>query len=259
MIDEPGASLPPSVVGHRGARARLPENSLEGFAWAAARGVRTVECDVRLTRDQVLVCCHDATPARLGGPRVRVSRMTADEVAGVALRSGARIPALADVLDRIRGRTGIIVEVKDDPVRAPGAATAAEVLADLLRRRHAAGHGDEIRAVSSFDPATVASFARLSPEYGHRAALLTRPSVPVARAMALARSLGVDQMHPHYLALLREPGFVARARATGIDVGTWTVNRPSLAARLLRLGVSFVITDDPERIAAVAAAHEQTS
>jgi len=54
------ASLPAfDVQGHRGARGLFPENTLPGFAAALAIGVTTLEMDVGLTRDGLLVVHHD--------------------------------------------------------------------------------------------------------------------------------------------------------------------------------------------------------
>ena len=47
------------VQGHRGARGLLPENTLPGFRHAMALGVTTLELDVVMTRDGVVVVSHD--------------------------------------------------------------------------------------------------------------------------------------------------------------------------------------------------------
>lgn len=49
------------LQGHRGARGLLPENTLPAFAHALTLGVTTLELDVAVTRDGVLVVSHDAT------------------------------------------------------------------------------------------------------------------------------------------------------------------------------------------------------
>ncbi|HYN41343.1 MAG TPA: glycerophosphodiester phosphodiesterase, partial [Thermoanaerobaculia bacterium] len=51
----------PLVVGHRGARARFPENTLPALRHALAAGIDGVEIDVRVSADDVLVLAHDAT------------------------------------------------------------------------------------------------------------------------------------------------------------------------------------------------------
>jgi glycerophosphoryl diester phosphodiesterase len=50
----------PSVIGHRGAAARAPENTLAGLRRAKELGCSWIEFDVRLTADGVPVLCHDA-------------------------------------------------------------------------------------------------------------------------------------------------------------------------------------------------------
>ncbi len=41
------------IVGHRGARGHMPENTLEGFDWTLSMGIEALEFDVLLTKDDV--------------------------------------------------------------------------------------------------------------------------------------------------------------------------------------------------------------
>lgn len=61
------------VQGHRGARGLLPENTLPAFARAMELGVTTLELDVGVSRDGVVVVSHDPWihPARCRGPEGR--------------------------------------------------------------------------------------------------------------------------------------------------------------------------------------------
>ena len=58
------------LQGHRGARGLAPENTLEGFALALSIGVTTLELDLAMTRDDVLVVSHDRrlNPDHTRGP-----------------------------------------------------------------------------------------------------------------------------------------------------------------------------------------------
>ena len=58
------------LQGHRGARGLAPENTLEGFALALSLGVTTLELDLAMTRDDVLVVSHDRrlNPDHTRGP-----------------------------------------------------------------------------------------------------------------------------------------------------------------------------------------------
>ncbi len=250
--DAPTTPLPAWIMGHRGARAVVPENSFEGFTWAINQGVPAVELDVRLTRDGVLVCVHDETLAAYGGPADPISRMDAEEVARVRLSTGVGVPTLDAVLDLAEGRLDLNIELKNhtaeasfDPSR--GAATA---LAELLAARVEAGRDDGIVAVSSFDGGSVTSFAQHSAGFARVAALLTPPGRDASRIIADAADLGVTAVHPHHTSFLA-PSAGPRLLDAGLTVRTWTVNNRLLAQRLLRIGVHAIVTDDPLRLATV--------
>ena len=83
-----------TVIGHRGAAARAPENTLAGLRKAKELGAGWVEFDVMLSRDGVPVLIHDETLQRTTNGRGRVARHTADEIrsldAGRLVRAGVR-------------------------------------------------------------------------------------------------------------------------------------------------------------------------
>ncbi len=56
----------PLIIGHRGASAIAPENTLAAFTRAIQNGADGIEFDVRLSQDGVPVVIHDATLARTG-------------------------------------------------------------------------------------------------------------------------------------------------------------------------------------------------
>ncbi|HET6220602.1 MAG TPA: glycerophosphodiester phosphodiesterase family protein, partial [Dongiaceae bacterium] len=95
----------PRVIGHRGAAAYAPENTLEGLREAARRGAGWVEFDAKLTGDGVVVLMHDDTLDRTTdgtGPvaetsYAEISHLDAGAWFGPAWR-GARVPTLADAL-----------------------------------------------------------------------------------------------------------------------------------------------------------------
>ena len=57
----------PLIIGHRGASAVAPENTMAAFGEAIDVGADGIEFDVRLTRDGVPVVIHDGTLRRTGG------------------------------------------------------------------------------------------------------------------------------------------------------------------------------------------------
>ena len=157
--------LPP-VIGHRGAAACAPENTLAGFREARRLGCTWVEFDVRLTADRVPVVCHDPGLRRTTDGRGTIARLplatvrACDAGRRYDLRfAGERVPMLDEVLtlaDEIG--LGVNVEIKADR----GLATAtAEAVAASLERFGGRLHGI---LVSSFIIEALEVFRSVMPE-----------------------------------------------------------------------------------------------
>lgn len=109
----------PRVIGHRGAAAHAPENTLESIRCAAAFGVAMVEIDVQLSKDEVPVIIHDDTLERTTTGRGPVIDFTWRELqaldAGTPFGrpfAGERIPDLPAVLALCRElKLGLNVEI----------------------------------------------------------------------------------------------------------------------------------------------------
>ncbi|HVQ28789.1 MAG TPA: glycerophosphodiester phosphodiesterase [Vicinamibacteria bacterium] len=186
---------PFDLQGHRGARGLRPENTLPAFAEALSLGVSTLELDLAVTRDGVLVVGHDprlsSDIARdpegrfVPGPGPAVFALTFDELQrydvgrlrpgsayaarfpGQRGQDGVRMPRLADVFDLAEraGNRGVRfnVEIKVDP-RDPEATPTPVVFADavvaLVRAR-----GLSARVtIQSFDWRSLARVREVAPE-----------------------------------------------------------------------------------------------
>src|SRR5699024_12488647 len=87
-------SVPP-FVSHRGYTPMAPENSLPGFAYAGLLGQWAIETDVHLTRDGVLVCCHDEAVDAMYDGTGAIADMTWEELSRHQLRSCSRLDCFA--------------------------------------------------------------------------------------------------------------------------------------------------------------------
>lgn len=241
-------NLPP-VIGHRGAAARAPENTLAGFRAAKALGCAWVEFDVRLTADGALVVCHDDTLARTTNGIGRISRLPLAAIrqfdAGAwfgGTFSGEHIPMLEEALALCRElELGANVEIKAE--RGRGAATAAAV-ADCLD-----GLGDNLPLVliSSFLADAVAEVARLAPQIPR--GMLWR-NLPRGWHR-LAGRLGCATVHLGQTDLT--PDTVMQVRGAGYPVLAYTVNDPARARQIYDWGVASVFSDAPDIIRAALA------
>jgi glycerophosphoryl diester phosphodiesterase len=219
-------------VGHRGAAALAPENSLAAIEIAAAHAVDAVELDVLRARDGALVLGHDPVPAP--------DAPSLDDALALAARLG-----LAVQLDvKVRGIEAALA----DAVREHG----------LLERSFVSSFSFEILAgLARTEPALPLSFTYPEDKLGVSGSRILQPVVrPV---LATMRAL-LPRRLPRWLhaagaraATLNwsvvTPEAVAACHELGVAVYVWTVNDRALAARLLAAGADGIITDDPRILA----------
>ncbi len=100
------------IMGHRGAPADEPENTLGSFRRALAVGVAAVELDVQLTKDGRLAVIHDETLDRTTNGRGPVKNFTLAELKRLDAGRGEAIPSLEEVFDLVQGQAHLVVELK---------------------------------------------------------------------------------------------------------------------------------------------------
>lgn len=141
----------PKLVGHRGALAVAPENTLASFKQAWRDGADLVELDVRLSADHQVVVLHDSTVDRTTDGTGPVASFTVDQLkrldAGAwfdARFTGERIPTLTEVLTWAKWRVGLLLELKYAPYGSFDPALVPAVLQDVS----AAGMEDQVACIS---------------------------------------------------------------------------------------------------------------
>jgi glycerophosphoryl diester phosphodiesterase len=100
-------------IGHRGAKAYSPENTLASFRKALEIGVDAVELDVRKTKDNHLVVIHDADIKRTTNREGSVNELTIKEIKDVSTEQGEKIPTLQEALDFLDKKVKVFVELKE--------------------------------------------------------------------------------------------------------------------------------------------------
>ena len=108
------------VIGHRGASTEAPENTLAANNLAFQQKADGVEVDVRLTKDNQLVCMHDKSVFRTAGKKNLIKESTLNQLKSLDVGkwkgekwSGEAIPSLQDVLSEIPLNKKIFIEVKE--------------------------------------------------------------------------------------------------------------------------------------------------
>lgn len=235
-------------VGHRGAAALAPENTLRSLELAVELGCDMLEFDVLALSDGTLVLAHSANLREVshGAARGRVRRRTLDALRGVAPDLPTFDEALAHLAQRFP-ETVLQVDLKQRGVE--------EAVVAALRRHGVLGRS----WISGFDPVSLRRVAALEPGIP-RSFTLPRdrlgiskrgPIAPLARAaLSLPRRLpGLLERAQAIAATLHysvaSPEAIRVAHELGAAVYVWTVDDARLAQRLVDAGADGIITNDP--------------
>lgn len=223
----------PLVVGHRGASAHAPENTLAAFRRAIEDGAQLLECDVHLSADGEVVVMHDETidrtaaadsPLRTGA----IGELTRAELDAVLLEAGEKVPSLTELLEITT--VPVFIEVK---VADAGEAVAA-LLAQLPEDSPA-----RASTVISFHAEALEAIRRGSPEtpVSYLVGQVTEESVQTALG------LGAAGIGPAIDGL--SLGAARAVHEAGLRLNPWTVNRPAQLAVALACDADTITTDDP--------------
>ena len=241
----------PFRVGHKGAAALEPENTLRSLQRGVDLGCDLIEFDVLDLNDGTLVLAHsdDLFEVSHGAANGRVTTESLAELRELA----PELPTLDEALAVVAGSgAGIQLDVK-----APGYERA---LVEAVRR-----HGLVDRSLaSSFHPQVLRLLGELEPglrrgltypadRRGLAGRRLVRPVVPAAlrclRAVLSRRIAGLLAGANASAAVLHysvvSGAVVGSAHAAGAEVWVWTVDDADLCDRLVALGADAVITNDP--------------
>lgn len=225
------------ILGHRGASADAPENTLPAFQLALAQGADGVEFDARLCGSGEVVVFHDEALKRLTGHAGRVAQTpwSTLRTLEVATSQGrAPIPLLQEVLEALPRTAWLNVELKADRGWLRLAARAARLLVE-------GGHQSHV-VVSSFHPLCLLAVGAVAPTL--RRGYLLEPGRPAwLDAGPLALWAGRDAVHPSDKELTEEEVRLWHTR--GREVSVWTVDQPARARTLARWGVDTLITNRP--------------
>jgi glycerophosphoryl diester phosphodiesterase len=213
------------VIAHRGSSAAEVENTLPAFERAIADGADFVEFDVQLSADGMPVVFHDAELDRLTPLTGPLRRRRARELQEVG------IPTLGQVLEVVRGRTGVMAELKNSHLYR--AAPIVERVVSRLER-------DDI--VISFQQRALHETLRLEPS--RRVIQHVGVGVSIRAAAGYAWGVGFVDGRVTVRGL-------ARARSLGLATTVYTVNDEERMHELAVLGVDGVFTDRPDRLRAV--------
>jgi glycerophosphoryl diester phosphodiesterase len=214
-------------IGHRGARAYEPENTLRSFQKAIELGVNAVELDVRRTRDDQLVVIHNANVNKTTDGNGSVNELTLNEIKGFVTEKGEKVPTLEEALQFLGKRVTILVELKETGIE--------EQVLNLVHKKGLTEniiiisfHEDALRKVRELDPEIITGL------------IYVRHKNPVQTAL----NLNAQYMLPLYR--FTHSANIKKAHENGLKVIVWTINTAEEVAEYKKKGVDGIASDKPE-------------
>ena len=218
----------PYAVGHRGAAAVLPENTVKGFEYAVELGCDYTECDVHLTCDSRLIVMHDAKVDRTTNGSGAIADMTFDEIRALDAGDGEQVPTFVEVLKTTSTRIRLLCELKGEGV----VEAAVAAVTQLGLQKHV--------VFTSFDMGRIARVKEIDDtlEIG---AILPNPSDD---DIPMAHDLGATAIGVHYtnMSLCR----IKQAVDLGMHIRAWNPDDLDDMKAMIGLGVSGVSTNRPD-------------
>lgn len=228
------------AIAHRGASAYEPENTLRAFRRAIELGADMSELDVHLSKDGHVIVMHNASVDSTTDGHGTIREMTLDQLKQLDAGQGEKIPTLDQVIDLVRGRNGLYIELK-------GEGTPRAVV-DQLRKSNFTGRDQVI--VGSFLPNLVVEVKDLAPTLA--TSLLVGPVFSPDQLIAMTRAVRAEYVHlcwerrhpqPH---TLLTQDLISALRGAGLDIVLWHEERQDELNFLRTMDIDAICSNTPD-------------
>ncbi len=230
----------PLVIGHRGAGGYAPENTMVAFERGLSLRADAIELDINVSKDGELIVIHDPTLDRTTSGSGLVCQHTTAEIQALDAGSwfdpsfsACRVPTLREVLRWARGRTRVVIEIKNGPVFYPNIERLLLTQLDELDMRQ------EVLVIS-FDHIVLRDFKALAPDVATGVLYASRLPDPTV----MAKSVNAEVLMPYWALLTREE--VEQAHAADLLISPWGGPEQNYE-HIIALGVDAVGADYPDR------------
>ncbi|MCE5218701.1 hypothetical protein LLH03_16940 [bacterium] len=231
----------PLIVAHRGSPVTHPENTLVSFQAGLDTGALAAECDVHCTLDGEVIVLHDDNLQRVASDSRKVADMTLAEVRKVDVGSwkgarfaGEKIPTLREVLELLRGKQRLNIEIK------------AQGIAHRVVETVRVAKASECVNLISFSHDTLRRVRQLAPDLPTgliSSGVQEDTPEECHKLLRSAFELGVQFLSVHWKGL--PDSLIHEATLSGLTLWSWTLNDPESVRREAARGAASVTSDDP--------------
>ncbi|MBU3194383.1 glycerophosphodiester phosphodiesterase [Clostridium algidicarnis] len=231
-------------IAHRGFSGKYPENTMLAFEKAVEADCDGIETDVQLTKDNVLVLCHDETLDRTTSNKGFISQYTYKELKALdfGIKFGdkfknIKIPTLEELLDYCKEKDIYLnLELKNSIILYEG---LEEMVIKKIHEYNLSKHV----ILSSFNHYSMVKCKSI--DNNIKTGLLYEAGL--YKPHIYAQYVGADALHPHFLSVIHKD-IVDDIKSKNILINTYTVNDENHMKTLINLGIDGIITNYPDKL-----------
>jgi glycerophosphoryl diester phosphodiesterase len=231
-------------IAHRGFSGKYPENTMRAFIEAVKAGCDGIETDLHMTKDGVIVLCHDESIDRTTNNTGYIAQYDYKDLCKVdaGIKFGKdfineKIPSLDEFFEFIKDKNLVInLELKNNII--PYKSLEEKVIHKIYEYKL-----EENVILSSFNHYSMVRVKEI--DNNIKTGLLYFANLYNVHDYAL--SIKADAVHPFYRAIMDE-NIVRDIKNKGIMINTYTVNEETEMESLISLGVEGIITNYPDRL-----------
>ncbi|MHC6181513.1 glycerophosphodiester phosphodiesterase [Clostridium sp. JNZ X4-2] len=221
-------------IAHRGFSGLYPENTMLSFKKAAEAGADGIETDLHVTKDGIIVICHDETIDRTTDGSGFIKNYTYEEIRKFSAGEGEKIPSLDELLSYVKDRDLFLnLELKNDIIYYDN------LEKNTIDKIYEYGLKENI-IISSFNHQSMQKVKHYDSSI--KTGLLYGSAI--YKPEEYAKKMGADALHPLF-SLVMDAKIVQNIKKSGILINTYTVNRRNDMKKLIDLGVDGIITNYP--------------
>jgi len=220
------------AIGHKGASAIAPENTLKAFERAIELKADFIEFDIHYTSDKEIIIHHDEDTLSTSGVFKRIKDTSLEELKKLDVGEGEQIPTLRELIKISKGKIKLQPEIK-----APG---LAHDLVNILRENNLV----ETSLVSCFEVVELLQIKEIEPQLklGYLIPKALTKFQPIKHYIKRAVENQFYAIHPYHTAVNKK--LIEFSHERGLKINVWTINEEEIMKRLIDLGVDGIFTDD---------------